>query len=702
MSQIALRAEYGMTLLRGVAIPVALMTIVVLMVLPVPALMLDVLFTFNITLALIVLLVTVYTPRPLDFAIFPSLLLIATLLRLSLNVASTRIVLLKGHSGPDAAGEVINAFGNFVARGNYTVGFVVFVILVVINFVVVTKGAGRVSEVSARFTLDAMPGKQMAIDADLNAGILDQDQARDRRREISEEADFYGAMDGASKFVRGDAVAGLIILAINMVGGLVIGTQNHEMSFIDAMQRYGLLTIGDGLAAQLPSLLLSTATAILVTRVSRSSSMEEQFSSQLFGNPVTLGLAALIIGSLGVIPGMPQGVFLTLALALGGVAWISRQRQKARLAETASSGPEEPKPAPVELGWEDIERPDTLAIEVGYKLISLLKNDRGGPLLARIKGIRKKLSRELGFLVQPVRIHDNLELAPNAYRIKVHGVPIAQAEVLPERHLAIDPGEIVSPIEGIAAKDPAFGLDGLWIDGSQVAEAQSLGYTVVDSATVIATHLSRIIFDHSAELLGFEEAQKLLDRLAETSPKLVEDLVPKSLPMFALVKVLKNLLRERVSIRDVRTIAESLTERAASSQDPDILTEGVRETLARAIVQKINGLEQELALITLDPQLERILLDSKGSPGNGPGTVEPELVDRLQNMVRNAAENQEMRGSPAVLAVSPALRHWLSRLLRPLIPSLHVLAFTEIPDDKRVRIALNVGPETLLSQGSKA
>ncbi len=683
-------------LASGIAIPMALMTVLVLMVVPVPPIALDVLFTFNIALSLVVLLVTVYTPRPLDFAVFPSVLLIATLLRLSLNVASTRIVLLNGHTGQEAAGRVIEAFGDFVARGDYTVGFVVFIILIIINFVVVTKGAGRVSEVSARFTLDAMPGKQMAIDADLNAGLLDQEQARERRREIAEEADFYGAMDGASKFVRGDAVAGVFILIVNIVGGLIIGTANHSMPFVDALERYGLLTIGDGLAAQLPSLLLSTATAILVTRVSRTVNMGDQFSSQVFGSAKALGLAASIMGVLGLIPGMPQLVFIGLSGSLAFLAWRSHKAQTEEAAREAADKPEAPPQAPSELGWDDIEGPDTLGIEVGYKLIPLLEKGQGGPLLARIKGIRKKLSRELGFLIQPVHIRDNLELTPNSYRIKVLGVPVAQAEILPERHLAIDPGETVARIDGIATKDPAFGLDGLWIDGSKVQEAQTLGYTVVDSATVIATHLSRIIFDHAPELMGFDEAQKLLDRLGDKSPKLVEDLVPKALPMYAIVKVLKNMLRERVSILDMRTVAETLTEKAASSQDPDVLTEYVRESLGRAIVQKINGMEAELPLITLEPKLERILLDSVGSPGTGPGTIEPELAERLQNMVRTAADNQEMRGAPAILAVSPEIRRWLSRLLRPLVPNLHVLAFTEIPEDKRVRIAMNIGSEPAL------
>ncbi|MFK7955645.1 MAG: flagellar biosynthesis protein FlhA [Lysobacterales bacterium] len=677
-------------LAQGIAIPIALVTIMVLMVVPVPSIILDLLFTFNIALGLLVLMITVYSARPLDFGVFPSLLLIATLLRLSLNIASTRIVLMNGHEGGDAAGQVIQAFGNFVAGGNYTVGFVVFVILVLINFVVVTKGAGRVSEVSARFTLDAMPGKQMAIDADLNAGILDQEQARVRRQEIAQEADFYGSMDGASKFVRGDAIAGVFILLINLVGGIVIGATSHGLDIGTALQNYGLLTIGDGLAAQLPSLLLSTATAILVTRVSHPTSMGEQFSKQVLGSSQSMYIVAVILAVLGLIPGMPTMVFLVLAVAVAGAAWQTQRARKTEAAEKAAEALPEPL-APSELSWDDIERPDVLGIEVGYKLIPLLDSGKGGPLLSRIKGIRKKLSKELGFLIQPVHIRDNLELPPTAYRVRVLGVPVAQAEIIPDRHFAINPGEATLPIEGVAARDPAFNLDGYWIEASRVQEVQSLGYTVVDAPTVIATHLSRIIFDHAPDLMGFEEAQMLLDRLSDHAPKLAEDLVPNAVPMFALVKVLKNLLSERVAIKDMRTIAEALTENAPNSQDPGALTEAVRASLSRAIVQKINGLEPELDLITLETNLERILLESISGGAAGTAAPEPELTEKLQTMIRSAAENQERKGQPAVLVVSPALRQWMARLLRPVMPSLHVLSFQEIPDDKRIRIVTNIG-----------
>jgi len=670
--------------------PVALITVLLLMIVPIPPLALDTLFTFNIALSLVLLMVTVYSPRPLDFAIFPSLLLVSTLLRLSLNVASTRIVLLKGHEGPDAAGRVIQSFGNFVAGGNYTVGFVVFAILVIINFVVVTKGAGRVSEVSARFALDAMPGKQMAIDADLNSGLIDQNQARKRRLEIAQEADFYGSMDGASKFVRGDAVAGIFILLINIFGGLIIGVTSHHLAVGEALQLYGLLTIGDGLVAQLPSLLLSTGTAILVTRASHTESMGEQFSNQVLSSTRALSITAIILATLGLVPGMPGTTFLALALATAVIAWRSWQRQQQMLKKQAADNPPEPPHSSNELGWDDIDRTDALAIEVGYKLISLLDEKQGGTLLARIKGIRKKLSRELSFLIQPVHIRDNLELPANAYRISINGVPIAQAEVLTDRHLAINPDSLL-PIDGITTKDPAFGLDALWIEPSRVPEAQALGYTVVDPATVIATHLSRIINDHCADLLGYEETQFLLDRLAESSPKLIEDLIPNAVPMIVVVKVLKNLLREHVSIADLRTIAEILTERGARGQDPDVLTEAVREGLGRSIVQKINGLEGELQLITMEPELERILLDSINSSDAGQPSLEPDLANRLQQMVSSASRTQEGKGIAPVLAVSPQLRSWMSRMLRPLVPSLHVLAFTEIPDDKRIRIALNIG-----------
>jgi flagellar biosynthesis protein FlhA len=677
----------------GLGVPLLLVVLLAMMVVPLPPLALDMLFTFNILLSLIVLLVAVYALKPLDFAVFPTVLLLTTLLRLALNVASTRVVLLHGHTGGDAAGQVIKAFGDFVIGGNYAVGVVVFAILVIINFVVVTKGAGRIAEVSARFTLDAMPGKQMAIDADLNAGLLTQEQAKLRRTEVASEADFYGAMDGASKFVRGDAVAGILIVFINLFGGLGIGMLQHSMGFGDAMQNYTLLTIGDGLVAQIPSLLLSVAAAILVTRVSTSQDMGRQITTQMFDNPRALYVAAGVIGSMGLLPGMPNFAFLTLALAAVGMAYMISQRKRAEaLAPATPDVSATPVVAPEnrDVGWEDVRPLDVLGLEVGYRLIPLVDKNQGGQLMTRIKGVRRKISQELGFLVPAVHIRDNLNLAPNAYRLSLLGVTVSEAEIYPERMLAINPGRVFGTLPGLPTKDPAFGLEALWIENAQRDQAQTLGYTVVDASTVIATHLSQILQTHAHELLGREEVQQLLNNLAKSAPKLVEDLVPKALALGTVVKVLQNLLEEKIPIRDIRTIAETLADHAAQSQDAGVLTGAVRMALARSIVQQINGMNAELPVITLNPTLEQILQQPLQGGADGAG-FEPGLAERLQKSLVEVTQRQESAGQPAVLLVPPGLRAMLARFLRHAVPGLTVLAYNEIPGNKQVRIVATVG-----------
>jgi flagellar biosynthesis protein FlhA len=674
----------------GLGAPLLLLLILAMMVLPLPPFILDMLFTFNISLALVVLMAVVYSKRPLDLSAFPTVLLIATLMRLALNVASTRVVLLQGHTGTDAAGQVIKAFGEFVVGGDYTVGIVVFAILTIINFVVITKGASRISEVSARFTLDAMPGKQMAIDADLNAGIITQDEAKKRRREVAEEADFYGAMDGASKFVRGDAIAGILILFINVIGGFAIGTLEHSLAVGDAARLYTLLTIGDGLVAQIPALVLSTGSAIMVARVSTTQDMSEQILGQLFADPRTIGVAAGILGLLGLIPGMPNVAFLLIGTLAGAAAWSLHKRQQAAQVKAAAPPPA-PRPEVKEIGWEDVAPVDIIGLEVGYRLIPMVDRAQGGQLLNRLKGVRKKLSHELGFLIPAVHIRDNLDLKPNGYRITLMGATVAQAEVIPDRELAINPGQVFGTLKGTPGRDPVFGLDAVWVDGAQRDQAQSLGYTVVDASTVIATHVSQILQEHAHELLGHDETQQLLNRLAQGSPKLVEDLVPKVLPLGAVVKVLQNLLRESVSIRDMRTIVEVLAEHAHRSQDPVALTGAVRSALGRSIIQKINGLEAELPVITLDPALEQILQQSIRGAADGVVPVEPGLASRMLRALKESAERQEAIGQPAVLLVPDGLREFLARFVRHSIKALHVLAFGEVPDDKQVKIVASVG-----------
>jgi flagellar biosynthesis protein FlhA len=680
---------------RGLVAPVMVVAMLGMMVVPLPPLALDMLFTFNISLSLIVLLVCVYAGRPLDFVIFPTILLVATLFRLALNVASTRIVLLEGHTGTGAAGNVIEAFGEFVIGGNYAVGLVVFSILVIINFVVVTKGAGRVSEVSARFTLDAMPGKQMAIDADLNSGLINQEEARERRDEVGREADFYGSMDGASKFVRGDAIAGILILIINIVGGLAIGMAQHDMALSDAVRNYTLLTIGDGLVAQIPSLLLSSATAIIITRDSASHDLGDQVFQQMFRNTKVLWVTAAITGTLGVIPGMPNVAFLTLAaLVAGGAYYLDRQvyvEEEAARVEVAKAPSEAQQPK--ELSWDDVQPVDVIGLEVGYGLIPMVDRNQDGQLLGRIKGVRKKLSQELGFLIHPVHIRDNLDLSPNAYRITLMGVPVGESSVYPDREMAINPGQVYGELQGVATRDPAFGLDAVWIDAGQRDHAQTLGYTVVDPTTVIATHLNQILHDNAHELIGHEEVQQLLDKLARQSPKLVEDLVPKLMPLSTLVKVMQNLLSEGVPVRDVRSICEVLAEQGGRVQDPQELTAHVRVALGRSIVQKVIGLEHELPVITLEPSLEQLLMQS-AQGGQGAISIEPGLADRMFKSLEEVTRKQEMANQPAILVVAPQLRLWLSQLVRHAISGLTVLSYSEIPDNKNIKVVAAVGADS--------
>ncbi|MDT8387916.1 MAG: flagellar biosynthesis protein FlhA [Thiogranum sp.] len=679
---------------NGLGAPVLLVMMMAMIIVPLPPIALDMFFTFNITLSLVVLMVTIYALRPLDFGIFPTVLLVTTLLRLALNVASTRVVLLEGHTGTDAAGKVIEAFGEFVVGGNYAVGLVVFAILVIINFVVVTKGAGRVSEVTARFTLDAMPGKQMAIDADLNAGLITQDEARTRREEIGREADFYGSMDGASKFVRGDAIAGILILFINIIGGLAIGTLQFDLSFSDAIRNYTLLTIGDGLVAQIPSLVLSTATAIIVTRVSSKQKMGEEIIEQLFANPMVLAVSGSIMGIMGLIPGMPNLAFLTLAALAGAGAYYSWQRQQ--LAQQPPVKVEVPKdvaPEARDLSWDDVGPVDIIGLEVGYRLIPLVDRTQGGQMMDRIKGVRKKLSQELGFLVQPVHIRDNLELAPSAYRILLMGVPVGEADIYPDRELAINPGQVFGTLQGIATKDPAFGLDAVWINRSDRDNAQTLGYTVVDASTVVATHLSELLQSHAHELIGHEEVQQLLDVLSRAAPKLVEDLIPNTLSIGVVLKVLQNLLEERIPVRDMRTIAETLAEAGARSQDPGGLTAAARVALGRSIVQHINGMEPSVPVITLDPSLEQILQRSIQAVSDGGAGIEPGLAERMHRSLIASVQRQEAAGQPAILLVAPPIRPWLAKLVRYSIPGLHVLAYNEIPDNKQIKVVANIGQD---------
>ena len=671
--------------------PLLILLVLSMMVLPLPPFLLDLFFTFNIAISIVVMLVAINVLKPLDFSVFPTVLLITTLLRLSLNVASTRVVLLEGHTGPGAAGQVIDAFGHFLVGGNYAVGIVVFAILVIINFVVITKGAGRVAEVAARFTLDAMPGKQMAIDADLNAGLIGEDEARRRRATIAEEADFFGSMDGASKFVRGDAVAGILIMLINIIGGLFVGMLQHDLDLATAARTYTLLTIGDGLVAQIPALIISIAAGMVVTRVGDDQNLSQQFLGQLFDNPKVLGLTGAIIGLLGLVPGMPNLVFLLLAGGLGFLAWETSRKQ-------AREEPVQVKAAPAaavqaesqEASWADVAPLDVLGLEVGYRLIPLVDKAQDGELLRRIRGIRKKFAQEVGFLVSPVHIRDNLELKPNAYRILLKGVEVGHGEAFPGSLLAINPGRVVGQLSGTATKDPAFGLPAIWIDMASREQAQAFGYTVVDASTVVATHLNHLILSHAAELLGRQETQALLDHLAKEMPKLVEDLVPKVLQLSVLQKVLQNLLEEGIPIRDMRTIIETLADWAPRTQDAEALTAQVRIALGRSIVQQLYPSGDEMQVMSLDPQLERILLQAIAGGGDG-ASIEPSLADTLVRETAAAAQRQEALGLPAVLLVSGNLRTLLSRFLRRGISQLKVLAHAEVPENKIIKVTSIIG-----------
>jgi flagellar biosynthesis protein FlhA len=671
---------------HGLGAPVIVVAMLAMVVVPLAAPVLDALFTFNIAISLMVLLAVVYVQRPLEFSIFPIVLLMTTMLRLALNVASTRVILLNGQDGHGAAGKVIEAFGQFVIGGNYAVGIVVFAILTIINFVVITKGAGRVSEVTARFILDAMPGKQMAIDADLNAGLLTREEAKARREEVREEADFYGSMDGASKFIRGDAIAGILILFINLLGGMAVGMLQHGMPFVQAASTYTLLSIGDGLVAQLPALLVSSAVAMLVTRASRSQDMGGAMVGQVFGQHKALAVAAGILGLVGLVPGMPNVAFLTLALILGLLGWKMWKRSLAQ--EEAKANPALPASAAAqanaELGWDELRPIDPLSLEVGYRLIPLVDKAQGGELMARIKGVRRKLTQDIGFLIPPVHIRDNLELPASAYRLLVHGVPVATADIHPDRELALDPGGALGTIDGIPGKDPAFGLDAVWIQSHQRAQAETMGYTVVDPATVIATHLSHLIREHAPELLGHEEVQQLLATLAKSAPKLVEDLTPKALPLSVIVRVLQNLLIEKIPVRQLRKIVEALVEHAPQSQEPGALTAAVRNALGRFIVQEIAGMAPELPVFTLAPQLERVLQDS--TQGNGAAALEPGLAERLHQSLAECVTKQEARNEPAVVLVPAQVRAALARLVRHSVPSLSVLSYSEVPEDKRLKL----------------
>ena len=688
-----IRQDMSKIQLSGLGIPAIVLLIISMLILPLPSFLLDFLFTFNILLGVTIIMIAINSSKPLDFSAFPTILLIATMLRLGLNVASTRLVLVKGHEGSDAAGKVIEAFGEFVIAGNYVVGFIIFAILMIINFIVVTKGAGRVSEVIARFTLDALPGKQMAIDADLNAGIIDQEIAKTRREEIAQESDFFGSMDGASKFVRGDAIAGILILVINIIGGLTIGISQHDLSFSEAGRIYVLLTIGDGLVAQIPSLLLSLATAIVVTRVTTSESMTTQASTQL-GNPLALIIAGGIIILLGLVPGMPSFIFLTLGIAAGLAGYFLSKSADKKIAEAANDVSEAIKENDVnkeELNWDDVDQVDLVGLDIGYGLIPLVNPETGGQLLPRVKGVRKKLSAELGFLVQPIRIRDNLDLEPDVYNIVMNGVIRGKGEIKIGQELAINPGQVHGSLEGTPTKEPAFGLDAVWIDPAQRDYARTLGYTVVDPATAIATHLNTLLRNNASELISHDETQQLLDKVAERSPKLVEDLVPEKLSLATITKVLQNILDESVSVRDMRTILEVLSTESSRTQDVEELTAAVRPKLGRMIVQGLVDVDDNLPVMTLNPALEQMLNNILQQSGSSQGLViEPKLAESLISALAKNTREIEDQGSAAVLVVSPTLRPWLSKFIRHRLSDLTVLSYSEIPDDQAVDVVATI------------
>jgi flagellar biosynthesis protein FlhA len=680
----------------SMAAPILVMLVLSMLVLPLPPWMLDTFFTLNIALALTVMMVAAYMKRALDFAAFPTVLLLTTLMRLALNVASTRVVLMEGHTGPGAAGAVIEAFGTFLVGGNFAVGVIVFLILVVINFIVITKGAERIAEVGARFTLDAMPGKQMAIDADLNAGIIDDKEAKRRRAEVAEEADFFGNMDGASKFVRGDAIAGILILLINIIGGFAIGMLQHGLSAGDAANSYITLAVGDALVAQVPGLLISVAAAMVVSRVGKEEELGEQIVTQMFDSPKVLGVTAAVLFLLGVVPGMPHVVFLTFAVLIGSVAfWLWRSQQKPSAAEVqaqeAAAAAAQPAPD-AEATWDDLQPVDLLGLELGYRLIPMVDKTRQGDLLMRIKGVRKKFAQEVGFLPPAVHVRDNLELRPSAYRITLRGVVVGEGEVFPGQFLAINPGHIKTPLIGTATTDPAFGLPAHWIDERQKENAQMAGYTVVDSETVLATHLSHLMQVHAAKLLSRTEVQELVAHVAKLAPKLIEEVVPAMVSIGVFQKVLQLLLEESVNIRDIRTIIESLAEHAGQTQDPAELARRVRMALAPAIVQQIYGPVNELEVIAIEPGLERLL--TQALSGQGMAALDPGVADMLTQSAAKVANRQEENGVPACLLVPDAIRSAMARLLRRAAPRLQVLAHSEIPDTHLIRIGPILGEAT--------
>jgi len=680
---------------KDLSIPGLVLLIMGMLVIPLHPMVLDVLFTFNIAAALLIIMIAIKVRKPLEFSSFPSVLLFATMLRLALNVASTRVILVNGHEGHDAAGKVIAAFGEFVIGGNYVVGFIIFIILMIVNFFVVTKGAGRVSEVNARFTLDAMPGKQMAIDADLNAGVIDQDTARVRRAELGQESDFFGSMDGASKFVSGDAIAALLILLINLVGGLAIGIGQHDLSFSEAARIYTLLTIGDGLVAQIPALLLSLATAIVVTRVTTTESMTEQASTQL-GNPTALFVTSIIMAVLGMVPGMPHFVFIFLSALSAGIGWYLLRRDAATespeqvAAAAAVAAAEQPK----ELDWEDLDQVDLVGLEIGYGLIPLVNAETGGQLMTRVKGVRKKLSAELGFLIQPVRIRDALSIDPDSYHIVLKGVVRGRGKVKVGREMAINPGQVYGNLDGTPTTEPAFGLEAVWIEPSQRDHARALGYTVVDAATAVATHLNKVLRDNAADLLSHDEVQQLLDKLSAKSPKLVEDLVPSKLSLGVLTRTLQGLLNDSVSIRDMRTIVETLSEVSGRTQEPDQLTALLRPRLGRMIVQNLVDEKDTLSVMTLDPGLEQLLHNVLQQQGQNQNVVmEPGLAERLFSALREGSKSVEDLGNAAVLVVSPAIRPWLAKAVRHRVSEMVVLSYAEIPDDQSIKVVHTVNAE---------
>ena len=686
-----LRHSLNFTDPKGLAIPAVILAIMSMLVVPLPSIALDVLFTFNIMAGLIIIMICINVHRPLEFSSFPLVLLLATMLRLSLNVASTRVVLLRGHEGPDAAGNVIASFGEFVIAGNYVVGFIIFMILMIINFIVVTKGAGRTSEVIARFTLDALPGKQMAIDADLNAGIIDQETALRRREEVGQESDFFGSMDGASKFVRGDAIAGLLILAINIIGGLIVGTTQNDLSFADAAEIYVLLTIGDGLVAQVPSLLLSLSTAIIVTRVTTSETTTNQTGDQLT-NPKALKITAIILTLIGLVPGMPHAVFIFAGAGLGLFAYYIDRKEILSERTALAQSKEDEDQVETELDWEDIEHVDQIGLEIGYGLITLVNENDGGLLLSRIRGIRKKLSAELGFLIQPIRIRDNLEIEPMLYNILIKGAVRGTGELKIGYELAINPGNVETSLEGIPTKEPAFGLDAYWISPGKVDEAKLAGYTIVDSATVVATHISALLRSNASDLLGHDETRAILDQVSLRSPKLIEDLVPDKLSIVIIMQVLKNILYESISIRDIHTILDTLLTESSKTQNSDELTALVRPRLGRLMIQNLVDLGEELNVITLDPTLEQMLIGSLAQSAQaGELIVEPSLIEGLIESVKTEKDAAENAGFPFVIVVAPPIRPWLARMLKQRFADVSVLAYTEIPEDQSIKVLARVG-----------